>query len=144
MQSTNEVHAIKIRARFEQLPLDVADGLLAHPQDVAADRGVLKEGRFTRDGSDRCTQYSALADPLARVMEREPPVGETPCNGRRPVGAGRPYVGVAQSHQSGRQPAQVVGDTELVAGDGGVGGSAEVASVILLTAAVRSRRAGAS
>ena len=67
MQSTNEVHAIKIRARFEQLPLDVADGLLAHPQDVAADRGVLKEGRFTRDGSDRCTQYPALADPLARV-----------------------------------------------------------------------------
>ena len=52
-----------------------------------SNRGVLEEGRFTRDGSDRCTQYSAFADLLARVKERErAPVGEPPCNGGGPSG----------------------------------------------------------
>lgn len=120
IQSTDEEHAIEIRAQFEQLPLDVADGLLAHQQHAPGDRGLIEEGRTTRDVSDRLAEERALAELLPCVEQRDPaPVSDESCDGRWSVAGGRPYARVAQSYESVRQYLDVVvGATVRIAGNG--------------------------
>ena len=44
IQLTDEEDLLEIRLCFKQLPLDVADALLAHPQHTTRDRGLLEKG----------------------------------------------------------------------------------------------------